>query len=68
MSSRASLTLWEKDTSLALAGHPSIDGLTVKNTLWGRCITTSASLASHFFLMGWLKLNLDLLLDQLRLA
>ena len=39
-----------------------------KNTLWGRCFITSTSLAPHLFLLGWLKLNLILLLDQLRLA
>ena len=35
--------------------------------LWGRCFT-STSFAPHLFLLGWLKLNLALLLDQLRLA
>ena len=39
-----------------------------KNTLWGRCFTTSTSLAPHLFLLGWLKLNLTLLLEQFRLA
>ena len=29
---------------------------------------TSTSFATHLFLLGWLKLNLALLLDQLRLA
>ena len=39
-----------------------------KNTLWGRCLITSTSLAPLLFLLHWLKLNLILLLDQLRLA
>ena len=36
-----------------------------KNTLWGRCFT-STCFTPHLFLLGWLKLNLALL-DQLRL-
>ena len=39
-----------------------------KNIFWGRCFVTSTSLAPHFFLLGWLKLNLMLFLDQLKLA
>ena len=54
--------------SLALAGHPFSDDITIKNTLWGRCFITSTSLAPYLFLLGWLKLNLILSLDQLRLA
>ena len=38
-----------------------------KNILWDRCFTLT-SFAPHLFLLGWLKLNLALLLDQLRLA
>ena len=34
---------------------------------WGRCFT-STSFAPHLFLLGWLKLNLAVLLDQLRLV
>ena len=30
MSSRASLTSWGERTSLALVGHPSSDGITIK--------------------------------------
>ena len=37
-----------------------------KNTLWGRCFT-STRFTPHLFLLGWLKLNLTLL-DQFRLA
>ena len=44
------------------------DGVTIKNTLWDRCFTTSTNFTPHHFLLGWLKLNLALLLDQLRLA
>ena len=35
--------------------------------LWGRCFT-STSFTPRLFLLGWLKLNLALLLNQLRLA
>ena len=38
-----------------------------KNTLCGRCFITSTSLAPHLFLLDWLKPNLILLIDQLRL-
>ena len=34
---------------------------------WDRCFT-STSFAPRLFLLGWLKLNMALLLDQLRLA
>ena len=50
--------------SLALVGHPSSDGVN-KNALWDRCFTWT-SFAPHLFLMGWLKMNLALLLDQWR--
>ena len=42
-------------------------GVMKKNALWGTCFTLT-SFAPHLFLLGWLKLNLALLLDQLRLA
>ena len=64
VSSGVSLTSWGEGASLALIGHPSSHD---KNALWGRCFT-STSFAPHLFLLGWLKLNLALLLDQLRLA
>ena len=66
---QVSLTSWGEGASLALVGHPSSDGVTRhdKNALWGRCFT-STSFAPHLFLLGWLKLGLALLLDQLRLA
>ena len=66
MSSKANLTSWGEGASLALVGHPSSDDVN-KNALWGRCFT-STSFAPHLFLLGWLKLNLALLLDHLRLA
>ena len=64
---RCSLTSWGEGATLALVGHPSSVGVN-KNTLWGRCCTTSTRLAPHLFLLGWLKLDLILLSDQLRLA
>ena len=68
VSSGASLTSWGKGSSLALVGDPSSDAVTInKNSLWGRCFR-STSFAPHLFLLFWLKLNLALLLDQLRLA
>ena len=66
MSSRASLTSWGEDASLALVDHPSSDGITIK-CLMGYMFNID-QLAPHLFLLGWLKLNLALLLDQLRLA
>ena len=39
-----------------------------KNTLWGRCFTIWTRLTPHLFLLGWLNLDLTLMLDQLRLA
>ena len=63
VSSRVSLTSWGEGASLAFIGHPSSE-----NTLWGKCFITSTSFTPHLFLLGWLKLNLTLLLDQLRLA
>ena len=59
----ASLTSWEEG---ALVGHPSSDGVTIKMP-YGVCFT-STSFAPYPFLLGWLKLNLAILLDQLRLA
>ena len=54
---------WGEGASSALVGDPCQD----KNALWGTCFA-STSFAPHLFLWGWLKLNLALLLDQLRLA
>ena len=57
---------WGEGASLALVGKPSSDGV-IPHALWGSCFT-STSFAPHLFLLGWSKLNLTLLLDQLRLA
>ena len=57
MSSRASLASWEEGTSLTLVGDPSNVGVTIK-----------MSYGVDLFLLGWLKLNLLLLLDQMRLT
>ena len=59
----------EEGASLALVGHPSSDSVTIRVPYEVfRCFITSTSLLLHLFLLGWLKLNLILLLDQLRLA
>ena len=64
VSSGTSLTSWAEGASLALVGHPSSDGVTIKiNALWTRCVT-STTFKPNLFLLDWLKLNLDLLLDQ----
>ena len=68
MRSEVSLTLWGEGASLALAANSSGDGIMIKNTLWGKCFIKSTSVKPHLFLLGWLKQNLVLLLDQLRLA
>ena len=48
--------------------HILTEGLNIMpNALWGRWLTLT-SFTPHLFLLGWLKLNLALLLDQLRLA
>ena len=60
MVSRASLSSWGEGASLALVGHPSSDDVIIKMHYGVD--------APHFFLLGWLKLNLILLLDQLRLV
>ena len=39
-----------------------------KNTLWGSCFIMQTSFTPHHFLLGWLKLNPTLLLEQMRLA
>ena len=67
MSSGASLTSWGEGTSLALVGHPSSDGFMIKMP-YGVDLLNRPALHPHLFLLGWLKPNLALLLDQLRLA
>ena len=66
MYSGASLTSWGEGASLAFVGNPSTDGVTTKMP-YGVDLT-STSFAPHLFLLGWLKLNLALLLDELGLA
>ena len=67
MSSGVSLTTWGEGASLALVGHPSGDDITIKNTVL-RFFIASTSLSPQVFLLGLLKLNLILLLDQLKLT
>ena len=68
MSSGANLTPWGEGVSLALVGHPSSDGVTI-NMPYGVDVLHRPALYPIFsLLLGWLKLNLALLLDQLRLA
>ena len=65
----ASLSSWGEGASLALVGHPSSDGTTIKLPYGVDVLLyRSTSLTHHLFLLGWLKLNLILLLDQLKLA
>ena len=66
MLSGASLSSWREGASLALVGHTSSDGLTVKMPYGVDFFIDQ--LRTHPFLLGWLKLNLALLLDHLRLA
>ena len=68
MSSGVSLASWGEGAFLALVAHPSSDRVTIKILYGGRCFVTSTSLAPRIFLLGCLKLNLILLLGQLRLA
>ena len=51
----------------ALENGASLMLYSITDALWGRCFT-SISFAHHVFLLDRLKLNLALLLDQLRLA
>ena len=67
VSSGVSLTSWGKDASLALVGHPSSDGTTIKMP-YGVDVLHRPASHPHLFLLGWLKLNLAFLLDPLRLA
>ena len=53
--------------SLALVDHSYSDGAT-KKMPYGVDVFTTISIVPHLFLLGWLKLILVLLLDQLRLA
>ena len=68
MSSGVTLTSWGEGASLALVAHPSRDGVTIKMGYDGVDVFTLTSFVHHLFLLDWLKLNLALLLDQLRLV
>ena len=69
MSSVVSLTSWGEGASLALVSPPSSDGATIEIPYGVNVLAiASTSLPPHLFLVEWLKLNLILLLDQLRLA
>ena len=67
MSSGASLTLWGEGVSLVLVSNPSSDGVMIKMP-YGVDVLHRPALHPHVFRLGWLKLNLALMLDQLRLA
>ena len=60
------LTSWGEGASLTLVGYPFSDDITIK-ICYGVCFVALTSLTPHLFLSGWLKLNLILLLDQLKL-
>ena len=66
VSSGASLTSWGEVTSLVLVGHPSSDGVTIK--LLDGVDSFLHRPTSHPIFSYWvsLKLNLTLMLDQLR--
>ena len=59
-------TLFSVNSAMATAMHCSFF-IALDPILWGRCFT-STSFSPHLFLLGWLKLNLALFLDQLRVC
>ena len=65
VSSGVSLT---SRTSLAFVGHPSSDGIRIKILYGIDVLLRRPASHPHLFLLDSLKLNLTLLLDQLRLA
>ena len=67
MSSGGSFSSWGEGASLALVDHAYRDGAT-KKMPYGVNVFTTISIAPHLFLLRWLKLNLVLLLDQLKLV
>ena len=67
MFSGASLSSWGEDAYLALVGCPSSDGVSITMD-YGVDVLHRPASYSIFSLLGWLKLNLALLLDQWRLA
>ena len=68
MSSGARISSWGEGASIALVGHPSSGGITIKIPRGVDVLLHRPASHPHLFLLGWLKLNLTLLLDQLRLA
>ena len=58
VTSRVSLTSGGEGASLALVGHPSSDGTTIK-TLLGRCFIILTSFTPHLFLLDWLSISKD---------
>ena len=68
MSSGVSLTSWGEGASVALVGHPFSDGVTIKIPYGVDILLHPSASHPNFSCMGYLKLNLILLLDQLRLA
>ena len=58
-----SLTSWGERASLALVGHR---GVTITMS-YALCFT-STSFTPHLFLLNWLKLNLAVFVDHLKLA
>ena len=67
VTSEASLTSWGEGASLPLVGNPSSDGIRIKMP-YGVDVLHRPAFHPIFFLLGWLKLNLALLFDQLRLT
>ena len=66
MPSGFSLTSWGEGASLALVRHPSSNSIVTKIPFVVDVLLHQP--ASHIFLLRWLKLNLILLLDQLKPA
>ena len=64
---REKVCVFGEDSSLALVGHPSSDGVTIKLPYGVDALHQPASHPIYSY-WGWLKLNLALLLDQLMLA
>ena len=67
VSSGVSLTSWGEDASLALIGLPSSNGVMIKIP-YGVDVLLIDQPRTQIVILGWLKLNLTLFLDQLRLA
>ena len=54
----------ERSASLALVGHLSSDGMTMKICLSGRCFITPTSLVSHLFLSEFAKTKSDFIVSS----